>query len=317
MASLEALLRAKQPTSGEENLEQGRVYSFAEGTMYTKFCNNWCWQSPGTGTVTLELWGAGGSGAKMCCCGFGLPGNSGAFAKRSFSVVANCYICGCLGKACGNSDALCFRGCSEPSMLCWFGGGTSGCMCAEGGKGGVSICSTTPSGYCCFRANGFCSTNTGPNCGVVCNKCSGDWVGNAYGGTINKTSNISCMSYFGCYPSCICLFRVHLAGPPGVISEDGAIVQYGMDDFNAHGNWSGQMKANSIGAINGAGRAPQYGHQWRACGRNDTTCGCYNMDGCASTVPAGWGGTGPMPCGNVRDHAGRGGMGAARIRFVD
>lgn len=190
-------------------------------------------------------------------------------------------------------------------------------MCSQGGKGGVSICSTTPSGYCCFRANGFCVTNTGPNCGVVCNRCSGDWRNQAYGGDINCEGNPSCVSFFGCYPSCICLFRQHLSGPAGVISQGGAQVQYGMDDYNAHANWSGQAKAHAVGAINGAGRTPQYGHHWRACWRNDTNCGCYNMNGCASTVPIAWGGPGPQPCGNVRDHATRGGMGAARIKFVD
>jgi len=317
MPSLETLLKARQPSSGEENIEKGKLYSFSEGNMYTKFCNYWCWQAPGNGTVELELWGAGGSGAKMCCCGFGLPGNSGAYAKKSFTVQTNCYMCGCIGFACGNSDALCFRGCSEPSMVCWFGNGTSGCMCSQGGKGGVSICSTTPSGYCCFRANGFCVTNTGPNCGIVCNRCSGDWRNQAYGGDINCEGNPSCVSFFGCYPSCICLFRQHLSGPAGVISQGGAQVQYGMDDYNAHANWSGQAKAHAIGAINGAGRTPQYGHHWRACWRNDTNCGCYNMNGCASTVPIAWGGPGPQPCGGVRDHATRGGMGAARIKFVD
>ena len=54
------------------------------------------------GTVTIEMWGAGGSGAKMCCCGNGLPGNSGSYSKRTITMGTSNYIYGCVGFACGN-----------------------------------------------------------------------------------------------------------------------------------------------------------------------------------------------------------------------
>ena len=43
MASLETLIKAKVPSKGEDNPETGRVYSFAEGNTYTKFCKCICW----------------------------------------------------------------------------------------------------------------------------------------------------------------------------------------------------------------------------------------------------------------------------------
>lgn len=320
MPSLEDLIKAKSPTAAEQNLESGSVYSFAEGGSYMKFCKCWCWVSCGSGTVRLELWGAGGSGAKMCCCGFGLPGNSGAYTRKDFTVESGCYICGCNGFACGNSDTMCFRGCGEPTNACWFGNGTSSCLCAQGGKGGVSICSTTPSGYCCFRANGACATNTGPQCGIICNYGTGSnfsWIPSAYNGDVNKQGNISCIHFMGCYPSCICQMRVSVAGPPGSISEDGVIAAYGMDTDNAYSNWSGMMQPGAIAAINGSGRTPGMGIQWMACWRGFVSCGCYNQSGCYSKVPYGWGGAGSTPCPSVRDHGHRGGHGATRIRFIE
>ena len=159
MASLEALIKAKLPASSEENLESGRIYSFSEGNTYTKACNCWCWCPTTTGSAVIEVWGAGGSGAKMCCCGNGLPGNSGAYSKTTKAMTASDYMYGCTGFACGNSDALCFRGCSEPTMVCMVAAAGNSCMCARGGKGGVSYCSTGTSMYCCFTSGGFCSTN--------------------------------------------------------------------------------------------------------------------------------------------------------------
>ena len=48
----------------------------------------------------------------------GLPGNSGAYVKKTVVMSPGDYICGCLGQSCGNSDSLCFRGCSEVCKTC-------------------------------------------------------------------------------------------------------------------------------------------------------------------------------------------------------
>ena len=89
MASLKSLLGSRNFTSTEQNLEKGTITSYMNGTMYSKMCNGFCFRAPGTGTVTIDSWGAGGSGAKMCCCGGGLPGNSGAYTRKQISIIAD------------------------------------------------------------------------------------------------------------------------------------------------------------------------------------------------------------------------------------
>ena len=317
MASLETLLKAKLPSSGEDNLESGKIYSFAEGNTYTKACRCWCWCPDATGVAQIEIWGAGGSGAKMCCCGGGLPGNSGSYSKKTITMTSSQFLYACTGFACGNSDALCFRGCSEPTTVCWQSTSTNGCMCARGGKGGVSYCSSSPAMYCCFLAGGFCTTNNGPNCGTVCNQCSGHWDAIAYGGDVNRCGNISCVGFHGCYPSCICQQRSYVAFPPGMIAECGGIVGFGSSNDSSYSNWSGQGMGQTIAMLAGAGRTPGTGIPWKACFRNDVSCGCYESNGCQSNVPYGVGGHGPFPCPGVRDMAHRGGMGAVRIKFIE
>ena len=265
MASLETLLKAKVPGGSEQNLETGRIYSFAEGNTYTKACKCWCWCPTATGVATIEVWGAGGSGAKMCCCGGGIPGNSGSYAKKEIAMTTSQYMWGCTGFACGNSDALCFRGCSEPSTVCWTSTSTNGCMCAKGGKGGVSICSTTPSMYCCFLGNGFCGTNIGPQCGMICNQCSGQHDAIAYGGDVNICGNISCMAFTGCYPSCICQTRSYVAFPPGMIAVCGGVVGFANSNDTSASRWSGMGYGQTVAMLAGAGKTPGTGVPWRAC----------------------------------------------------
>jgi len=108
-----------------------------------------------------------------------------------------------------------------------------------------------------------------------------------------------------------------LAFPPGMIAECGGVVQYGMSTDSAHSNWSGAGQLEAIAAINGAGKSPGYGIPWKACFRNDVSCGCYNANGCSSVLPYGMGAPGPQPCPGVRDHATRGGMGAIRVKFIE
>lgn len=102
-----------------------------------------------------------------------------------------------------------------------------------------------------------------------------------------------------------------------MIAECGGVVGYGMDTDSAHSNWSGQGWGSAVAAINGTGKLPGMGTMWKGCFRNDTSCGCYNTNGCQSVLPYGMGGPGPQPCPGVRDHAVRGGMGAIRIKYVE
>jgi len=322
MATLKELLTSKDQALypvDEENLERGHIYSYTPGTDYNNFCQGICWIAPANGTAVIEIWGAGGSGAEMCCCGFGLPGNPGAYAKKTISIQAGCYICGYVGKPCGNADDLCFRGCSQATCLCWRGNsGTGGCMCAQGGRGGTSICSTTPSGYCCFRANSFCVTRTNNNhCGIVCNYRESDWHACAYGGDINMGGCFSCVSFFGCHPSCPCYFHWHLAVPPAQFAKCGGLVTFNTENNNGFSQWSGHGMHQHIYALNALSRTPEKGTPWAYCWGAGKGCGCYNNEGCSSHVPIGHPGMGPFPCPQVRDHGRKGGDGAIRIRFIE
>lgn len=317
MASLKSLLGSKNFSSAELNLEKGRIFSYGSAGMYGSMCNGFCFCAQAAGVATIDSWGAGGSGARMCCCGFGLPGNSGAYTRRVNNMSSGQRICGCLGRACGNASALCFRGCSEPTMYCWFSTSSNGCVCTQGGRGGTTFCSTTPSGYCCYRANGFCTTNRGPNCGLVCNCCNGAFHANSYGGDINCCSRLSCVSFLGCYPACNCMTYYHVSTPHGMFAKSGLTVTYAIETDNPYSNWSGMGIHQFTNALNAASKAPSMGVYHPACWMGNRSCQCYEMLGCQYQVPYGTGGPAAVPCPGVRDHGWRGGQGAVRIKFVE
>ena len=54
-----------------------------------------CWVAPPAGTATIEIWGAGGSGAEMCCCGFGIAGNR--IFRKVITMAEGCSICAITG----------------------------------------------------------------------------------------------------------------------------------------------------------------------------------------------------------------------------
>jgi hypothetical protein len=314
--SLQILLRSRATGQEEENLERGRVFVFSPGTQQTTFSQGFCWTSPGAGTAVIEVWGAGGSGAMMCCCGAGVPGNSGAYVKKTISVTTGCVITGAVGLACGNSSALCNRGNSEPTGVCYFGVEGSGCICARGGRGGTTYCTTGVSPYCCFAGNGFCSTRvTGDNCGIVCNQFAGAWEALAYGGDVNCCGMYSCSAFFGCQAYCPCLQRYSIAVPPGMFSCQGSVAIHGTEDDVPSSRGSGGAIQKFFPAISGLNRSPVKGVPMTYCWRSDRACGCYEMQGCTPYLPPGVGGLASQPCPDVRDHAIRGGMGAVRIRF--
>lgn len=316
--SLKTVLRDRHPAQVEECLEQGEVWMYTGGTSSANLWCGFCWIAQGTGTAVIEMWGAGGPSGRMCCCGWGLAGNSGAYSKKTISVVAGCYVCGCLGNPpC--SSSLCFHGCGDPTMLCWFGSGTSGCMCAEGGRGGTSFCSTGTSMWCCYLGNGFCGTrkNLSDYCGLICNHCAGGWIANAYGGDVNKQGLISCTETRQCAGNCNCFNMVHVPVAPGLFTCDGSYVIYmaDSDGSDGPGHWSGNSYPSYISALSSLSRAPKRGSHKYSCWRSDKTCGCYEMIGCSPMVPIGSGSPPPQPCADVRDQGFRGGWGAVRIKF--
>ncbi len=303
----------------ETNLESGQIFVFTSGNETSD--DGWfCWRSPGTGTARIEIWGAGGSGAQICCCGGGLPGNPGAYSLRTVSVNASSFICGCYGKSCGNSSSLCDRGTSQPTTIC-YSGTTAGCMCAQGGRGGISIFSDGTSLYCCFLANGFCGTLINTNCGVICNIGTATVIANcccaqAYGGTTNCFGGFSCAGFFGCQPGCICQFQYFVTIPPGIFATTGAQITFGVENSSVKSNWSGMGPLEYQYVLGGAGTSPGMGTSYTTCWTGWRTCGCYEVHGCGVWYPYGTPGLPPHPCSSVRDHATRGGHGAVRITFI-
>lgn len=326
MASLTTLLQTKYDfvSGNEQNLEKGRIYQYYPGTQRgTNFRCHVCFVAPSDGKAVIEIWGAAGSGAQMCCCGGGLPGNPGGYSKKTITMAQGCFICGVVGLSCGNASALCFRGCSEPTQLCWFGnGGADGCICAQGGIGGTSWCSTGVSVYCCAVGSGFCYTQGGGEyCGIICNFMDSEncpqFCSYAYGGDINCYGGFSCMYFRGCQPNCNCRQVPIIKFPPGMISTLGGEVHYTYDSDSPRSQWSGMggwMHASH--GFNLATRNPVTGGPYTGCWNGNRGCGCYENNGCNTFFPAGIPGQGPTPCDGVRDHAHRGGHGLIRIKFI-
>jgi len=318
MPGLKSILSSRvQYEIVENNLEQGVIYAFSPGTFYTNYCNGLCWKPPASGCAIVEIWGAGGSGSRMCCCGSGLPGNAGGYSRKSFEVTTANFVCGCVGFPRYAHD-LCFSGCGDPSTVCWTSTTSNGCMCARGGRGGTSFCSTGTSMWCCFFANGFCGF--GPindNCGIVCNHCSGGWEALAYGGDINCCGIIGCSAFLGCYPTCPCQFYHYAPLPSYMFAERGARVAVNTTDSNRHTDgMSGSQLMPYFAALAGMTKSPQRGAPNSHCWRSDRSCGCYEMQGCSPYLPVGAGGLPPQACPGVRDHGIRGGWGGIRIRFI-
>lgn len=213
-SSLKSLVGSKSESlnPSEFNLEKGQIWGFQPNTNQVPNCFCWCPPTGRAGIIVIDMWGAGGSTARMCCCGYGLPGNAGAYVRKAFCISAKqtccTFVCGVAHHACRDSN-LCFRGCSGPSQVCYsvglcgnqninsfpdscdttnFGaGGTGvacsgcifryqchtqfeGCLCAQGGLGGVSVCTTGESAWCCFTCQWFCGTKfNNENCGLICN----------------------------------------------------------------------------------------------------------------------------------------------------
>ena len=309
MAKLSQLVQSKNLDNYVDvGLEKGEIWGYAPA-MDLGYAPQIKWQPTGSGRAIVEVWGAGGSGARTCCCGYGIPGNSGAYARKTLcftpSNYTTSYICGCIGQSCGNADATSCRGVSSPTCLFYTfdNEATTAVICAQGGKGGWSVCeigdSHMPAGII---------KNTPWAGGCV-------WCGLAYGGDINCPSNISCLFSNTHRSTCPCQYIEVIAGPPYQYSTGGAcmMVQPGADNVTT--NWSGGGPEHSY-VIAATSRNPSQGNPWTYCWGSSKACGCYENEGCVYYTPAGHGGFPAHPCPSVRDHGGRGGSGAIRIRFV-
>lgn len=335
MASLSNLLgRTNALTSSfdEQNLEKGRIFMYTTGSQSANFCSNIHWRAPGRGTAVVEIWGAAGSGGKMCCCGAGLPGNPGAYAKKTVKVDADTWFCFDTGMSCGNASALCMRGCSEgtclymcsPNGLLSGGDGFCLCMCAEGGMGGANYCNCSGAAYapiCRFIGCNYCVTNTN-SCGVACNYGSTyNWLPTAYGGDVNwspsepDTCRFSKLEINHCNMCCYDCYKATIVVPPGIWGPEEQRIEH----FYACTDWR-QMRNEGFyhyfQQINAMARSPIMSAPMMMCNNSIQYCGCYEYQGCHPVVSMAIPGYGGMTCTSVRDHAGRGGHGGVKIRFI-
>ena len=325
MANLSTLLNQRYASDaavlGEENLEQGQISVYYPATEYATFRCNICWQAPGSGQAVIEIWGAGGSGARMCCCGGSIPGQSGGYSKKTVNVTAGAFVTGFVGMSCGNQSALCHRGCSESTCVTICTGSVNGtciCMCAQGGIGGYTVCDTTTGAamYNCFASAGFATNQSGfsGGCGIVCNSV-GTW-GCAYGGDVNCTGLRGCTIFFHCNPCCYCSQMGIIPIPPGIVSTCGSYLHIsGPEDSGLSpipGGWGPPVQA----ALNALARDGVYGNWNTTCWTGSRACGCYEQNGCVPFFPFGMGAPGAAVCDDVRDGGWRGGHGAVRIKFI-
>jgi hypothetical protein len=326
MARLTRLLEARRVTEtpyDDSNLSRGKIFTFTPGTMNHGMFDGFCWKAPAQGTAIIEVWGAGGSGGLMCCCGASLPGNPGAYSKKTIEIDPSGYISGCAALSCGN-NALCFRGCSSASGVCWYQNETTnGCMCAQGGRGGWAFCTEACSPYTRFVNCCFAGTQTDTGCGIVCNYTNYatagfnevDWMAKGFGGDVNKDGGFSCTTFNHCNSCCICCIRNHVSMPAGVFSEESSQVEVVADLTDAaRTQWA---ITPFMQGLSGLSKSPTEGMSYSYCWNGSVACGCYEAVGCHAWVGHGTPGLSAMPCAGVRDHAIRGGHGAVRIQFIE
>lgn len=325
MATLTQILH--QRSRAQANLEKGTIYTFTPATALTQFRDNSCvgWIAPANGMAVIELWGASGSGARMCCCGFGLPGNPGGYVKKYQCVAAGDWIRGIIGMSCGNADALCFRGCSQSTcMTICRVGCCCICLCAEGGRGGITYCSTGTGAFCCFGRSGWfaseCFRARGypGDCGMACNWCA-NWnqFGRGWGGDVNKYGGTSCVSFLGTSGSRACCYIHHTAVSPGIVADDGVVLSWmnECDSIASAATGAGQLQL--LYNLGLATKRPTMQHMIVGCWNGNKHCSCYESNGCVRFNPPGVPGSPFMHGdGNVRGQGFAGGHGMMKIKFM-
>lgn len=318
MARLDDLLADRERTiqRGFENRRKGRVYFYQHQNLNgaSNSCA-FCWIAPGNGVAVVELWGASGSGQAGCCCSgpTGLPGNPGAYSRKTVTVSSGSNICGLLGcNALGSCFCLCcFQ--SQCSVACFCNTSENTTMFTAGGLSGYSTCMTGNNAFCCivFRS-ARCNTPAGTGCGIICNVNSTLTAACACGGDVNISGGVSCMEFLGCCNSSICAnILITLAIAPGIYSSSGnTCVQfrYGLLGQNTYAFSGHRIMDHVMAGLRG--RAPQQFN----CATSSNDCACYDITGCQE-AGVGIPGTSGWVCANTRAAGRRGGMGGVKITF--
>lgn len=332
MASLSTLVKKyNNYTLNEDNLERGHVSLITHGSPFACAKEEIHWRFHCVGTAIIEVWGASGSVGLNCCCSIGMPGNPGAYAKKTVCVDSNTYVCVCIGRSCENGAAMCFRGCSGPTKIyiCSERGNLGGagdagycvCICAEGGMGGPHHCQSPGQAWSAqYVAEGYCFTDNGGSggCGMMCNYGgTHTHIPQAYGGDFNCPGGISCMCANSCDAGvggfrCFTGFVKTSAGiygpEPRTICYHHGCQTSTPGHYDGYNSFTDNLMRNRTHPTAGQNfYYPCNSAQW---------CGCYEDVGCGNYLGHGIPGWGGVSCPGVRSHSSRGGYGAVRIRFI-
>ncbi len=321
MANLNTLLNKRNADikRGIENKVGGAPWVFSHtnvtGVQGGNPCT-WTWISPGTGVAVVELWGASGTGAKMCCCGGnGIPGNPGAYLRKTLNVTASSCLCGWTGCS-PTGDQLCYPGRSGCSVACPFNTNNNTVLISEGGFGGFTVCTNSTALYCCIVQQGYQHTLTNTYCGIICNVGGPNTAVNAAasGGDANISGGISCVRMFECCNYYECNYENTIAVSPGIFSSTCSTcfrfmrAGWPYEGWARHGSYGyGLATASFQGMYPTSDRI----ECWTS---GSNICGCYEWSGCV-LGGVGYPGTTGHPCPGVRSMGQKGGHGAVRITY--
>lgn len=326
MSSLSNLLKTKQTLSDgstiidnfdsnyltvDTNLLEGSVYSFNSFGSQESFC----WQAPSAGKAIIEVWGASGSTPAIRCCGIGVPGNPGAYVKKTVELNSGSWISGDVGCSIGNSNVCCIVDSYASCVTICNSGAECVCLYAGGGKGGRAVCDPqSGSTYCCFLSNcGLSGTNCGTGCGIVCNYCSSSSIARACGGDINCDGGISCLHLGNCKSGCVTSHCNFVSLSHGLVSNKPTVVK---SQFHYDICRTGAAHYGLISATSATGQWPTTNRTPDFCWASDNLCTCYVSTSCTQYLPTGVPGAGPVTCGGIYDYGFRGGPGLVKIRFI-
>lgn len=338
MASLSNIIAQRTIISDkifeETNLIHGDYHLFlAPGTQCKT--SNWLnrtWTSPDTaGTAIIEVWGASGSAPCVRCCGYGLPGNPGAYAKKTINFSGGALTLNMtLGASCNDSTATTFKGTSGNSCVCWsIVGGLNGTICAGGGRGGTGWCSNAGSNiYCCAIASGFCYTNISDlgdpyytvcgisdGCGMICNIKTDAEIAVAIGGDINKPGGFSCTLFQHCNPCCRCHIVNFVKSSPGRFSCEGVILPVHNAYCLGSYMFSGEGTLDLLASLSSVSRTPVQGQPTLTC-LGSSNCGNQqNHTLYTNQLPYGIPANGQWPYDGNTGWGFRGGMGAIKLNY--
>lgn len=340
MASLKNIVSGRNIISNnaalENNLETGQVsmlvpHSSHHGTTHQSI--NQIWSSPNTtGTVIIEIWGASGSSPNGACCGASLPGNSGAYSKKTFSLGGNTLnLSTTLGTSCTNSEC-CYKGVSLPTCLCYCLGSANGTMCAGGGRGGVWWCIDGSTSFvCCAAQANYCHTLYADlpkpyfqgsfgaphdGCGMVCNITVAGDIPTASGGDINCPGGISCTLNTLCQGTC-CHYNYFYfqESSAGVHAEKGVMLAYGFEYDNMHHPLGGAGPHELLSNYSAVSREP-IGSPMAFCYGSAWICHCnQNNNTYSQFLPHGIGGPAIVNVHSGTTWGIRGGSGAVKVTY--